>query len=56
MRAHDRLATLKALHQNALNMARLTPFSADRDRFHRIAERYRKEAARLDQAISPPRT
>ncbi|MBB4797196.1 hypothetical protein HNP32_000920 [Brevundimonas bullata] len=56
MRSHDHLAALRALQQNALNMARLTPFPADRDRFQRIAERYREEAARLDQAVRPPRT
>jgi hypothetical protein len=37
-------AALRALQQEAERMARLSPFSADRDRFNRMAQRYRDEA------------
>ncbi len=37
-------AALRAFQQEAERMARLSPFTADRDRFNRIAQRYREEA------------
>lgn len=40
-------ASLHVLQQEAERMARLSPFAADRDRFSRIARRYREEAEGL---------
>ena len=44
----SRLPELRRLQLNAENMARLSPFKADRERFGRIAERYRQEADVLE--------
>lgn len=41
-------AALRALQHEAERMARLSPFTADRDRFYRIAQRYREEAEKQD--------
>jgi len=41
-------ATLRALQQEAERMARLSPFTADRERFYRIAQRYREQAEKQD--------
>lgn len=40
--------TLRALQQEAERMARLSPFTADRERFYRIAQRYREQAEKQD--------
>jgi len=37
-------------------MARLSPFKADRERFARIAERYRREADALEHESEPGAT
>lgn len=47
----SRVPELRRLQFNAENMARLSPFRADRERFARIAERYRKEADALAEEI-----
>jgi len=41
-------ATLRALQQEAERMARLSPFTADRERFYRISQRYREQAEKQD--------
>lgn len=43
------VSNLRALQQEAERMARLSPFAADRDRFNRIARRYRDEADQAEQ-------
>lgn len=43
----SRLTELRRLQLNAEQMARLSPFKADREKFGRIAERYRQEAEAL---------
>jgi len=53
-RPHDTPAALRVLEQEAERMARLSPFAADRDRFNRIALRYREEAARRASESPPP--
>lgn len=49
----SRLTELRRL-QNAEQMARLSPFKADREKFGRIAERYRQEAEALKGRGGPP--
>ncbi|MNV03792.1 hypothetical protein D3C71_940730 [compost metagenome] len=52
----SRVADLRQFQRNAENMARLSPFKADRDRFGRMADRYRKEADALERdSINPAR-
>ena len=46
-------ATLRTLQYNAERMAKLSPFAADRDRFNRIAQRYREEAESGEQERRP---
>jgi hypothetical protein len=50
----SRVSDLRQLQRNAENMARLSPFKADRDRFGRIAERYREEAETLERESKNP--
>lgn len=50
----SRVSDLRQLQRNAENMARLSPFKADRDRFGRIAERYREEADTLERDSKNP--
>lgn len=45
----SRVSELRQLQRNAENMARLSPFNADRERFGRIADAYREEAERLER-------
>ncbi len=45
----SRVTDVRQLQRNAEHMARLSPFKADRDRFERIAERYREEAETLER-------
>ncbi|WP_292037196.1 MULTISPECIES: hypothetical protein [unclassified Brevundimonas] len=47
------VSDLRQLQRNAENMARLTPFEADSERFMRLAERYRREADALDRKDPP---
>lgn len=49
MKRSNRVSDLRQLQRNAENMARLSPFRADRDRFGRIAEKYREEADDLER-------
>lgn len=53
-RPTDTSASLRVLEQEAERMARLSPFAADRDRFNRIALRYREEAIKRDKEVAPP--
>lgn len=53
-RPTDTSASLRVLEQEAERMARLSPFAADRDRFNRIALRYREEAIKRDKEVPPP--
>lgn len=46
--------TLRTLQYNAERMAKLSPFAADRDRFNRIAQRYREEADNGELESRPP--
>jgi hypothetical protein len=48
------LTELRRLQLNAEQMARLSPFKADREKFGRIAERYRQEAEALKGRGGPP--
>lgn len=50
----SRLTELRRLQLNAEHMARLSPFKADREKFGRIAERYRQEAEALKGEGGPP--
>ena len=50
----SRTSSLRQLQRNAENMARLSPFLADRERFSRIAERYREEADRMESKTKTP--
>jgi len=50
----SRVADLRQLQRNAENMARLSPFKADRDRFGRMADRYREEAYTLERESKNP--
>lgn len=52
----SRLTELRRLQLNAENMARLSPFKADRERFARVAERYRLEADALEHESEPGAT
>ncbi|MNT03006.1 hypothetical protein D3C72_1375240 [compost metagenome] len=52
----SRVSELRRLQLNAENMARLSPFKADRERFARIAERYRREADALEHESEPGAT
>jgi hypothetical protein len=52
----SRVYELRRLQLNAENMARLSPFKADRERFARIAERYRREADALEHESEPGAT
>jgi len=54
MTRSNRVSELRQLQRNAENMARLSPFKADRDRFDRIAERYREEADTLERDSKNP--
>lgn len=49
-----RPSDLRQLQRNAENMARLSPFKADSERFRRIAERYRNEADALEREEQKP--
>ncbi|WEK56458.1 MAG: hypothetical protein P0Y52_07785 [Candidatus Brevundimonas phytovorans] len=49
MTRSSRLVDLRQLQRNAENMATLSPFKADRDRFGQIAQRYREEADTLER-------
>jgi len=50
----NRVSNLRQLQRNAEAMARLSPFTADRVRFSRMAERYREEADRLEPGMESP--
>ena len=50
----SRVADLRQLQHNAENMARQSPFKADRDRFGRMADRYREEANALERDSKNP--
>lgn len=51
----NRVSELRQLQRNAENMARLSPFKTDRDRFGRIAAGYREEADALERGSNPAR-
>lgn len=53
MNPTSRLSELRRLQLNAENMARLSPFNRDRERFGRIAERYGREADALEGEGEP---
>ena len=50
----SRVSELRQLQRNAENMARLSPFKADRERFGRIADKYREEAEALARESKNP--
>ncbi|MBB4797980.1 hypothetical protein HNP32_001704 [Brevundimonas bullata] len=50
----SRVSELRQLQRNAENMARLSPFKADRERFGRIADEYREEADTLERESKNP--
>lgn len=50
----SRVSELRQLQRNAENMARLSPFQADRERFGRIADKYRVEAETLERESKNP--
>jgi hypothetical protein len=50
----SRVSELRQLQRNAENMARLSPFTADRERFTRIADKYREEAEALERESKNP--
>lgn len=52
----SRLTELRRLQLDAENMERLSPFKADRERFARVAERYRREADALEHESEPGAT
>lgn len=50
----SRVSELRQLQRNAENMARLSPFKTDRERFGRIADKYREEAEALERESKNP--
>lgn len=52
----SRVSELRQLQRSAENMARLSPFKADRERFGGIADKYREEADTLEREGKTPPT